>query len=120
MNVVPRVAAQVPGPGQYAPLTANPIGKNAKKFSIKSRVPPVTPSTRDYPGPNVYKPIHILTEPSRYSGIGFGVGNRGSPTGTMSKLLKCPYRSYHHARTWNIQTAFSFRQVHKNLSTRNK
>lgn len=83
-SVAPRIAAQVPGPDQYSPLEANPIGKNAKKFAIKSRVPPCASATRDFPAPNMYKPIHVLTEPRRYNGVGFGVGNRGSATGPMS------------------------------------
>lgn len=85
-NVAPRVSAQVPAPNRYSPLEANPLGKNAKKFLLKSRVPPCTSSTRDFPAPTAYKPVHILTEASRYSGIGFGVGNRGKVTGTASKI----------------------------------
>jgi len=86
-NVAPRVAAQVPGPGQYSPLEAMPIGKNAKKVTIKSRIPPVTSGTKEFPAPNMYKPAHILTEQSRFNGVGFGVGNRGSATGPTSKFL---------------------------------
>ena len=35
-NVVPKVAAA----NRYSHLKANPLGRNTKKFSIKSRVPP--------------------------------------------------------------------------------
>lgn len=86
-NITPRIAAQVPGPDRYSVREANPIGKNAKKFAIKSRVPPPPPVTRDFPPPGAYKPVHVLTEPSRYNSVGFGVGNRGSPTGPVSKML---------------------------------
>ena len=86
-NVAPRMAAQVPGPGQYAPLETNPLGKNAKKMSLKSRIPPCTSSTREFPAPNVYKPAHGLTEQNRFNGVGFGVGNRGSATGPISNIL---------------------------------
>ncbi len=86
-TMAPRVAAQVPGPGQYATAESNPIGKNAKKMSIKSRVPPCTSATREFPAPNMYKPGYGLVEQSRYHGVGFGVGNRGSSTGPTSKQL---------------------------------
>lgn len=87
-NITPRISAQVPAPDHYASLESNPIGKNAKKFSLTSRVPPPPPTNKDYPPPCAYKPVHILTESSRYKGVGFGVGNRGSPTGPMSMYLK--------------------------------
>jgi len=82
--VTPLISSQVPGPGQYATATTNPIGKNAKKFSLKSRVPPCTSSTREYPAPNMYRPAHALVEATRYNGVGFGIGGRGNPTGPGS------------------------------------
>eukprot|EP00826_Nyctotherus_ovalis_P058680 TRINITY_DN808_c0_g1_i1.p1 TRINITY_DN808_c0_g1~~TRINITY_DN808_c0_g1_i1.p1 ORF type:complete len:277 (-),score=12.33 TRINITY_DN808_c0_g1_i1:34-864(-) len=83
-NITPRIAAQVPGPDRYSPLETNPLGKSAKKFSLTSRVTPPQPTTKDYPAPGAYKPVHVLTEPSRYKGVSFGIGNRGSPTGPVS------------------------------------
>jgi hypothetical protein len=87
-NITPKISSQVPAPGRYSPLESNPIGRNAKKFSLKSRVPPPPTATKDYPPPCAYKPVHTLTESNRYKGVGFGVGNRGGPTGPMSKSLK--------------------------------
>ena len=83
-TMAPVNAAQVPGPGQYAHAETNPLGKNARKTTLKSRVPPSSTATRDFPGPNVYRPGFGLVEMARFSGIGFGVGNRGSPTGPPS------------------------------------
>ena len=82
--LAPVNAAQVPGPGQYANAEANPIGKNARKTTLKSRIPTCTSSSREFPAPNMYKPGFSLVEQGRFSGIGFGVGNRGCPTGPPS------------------------------------
>lgn len=83
-TVAPKVSAQVPGPGQYAPADCNPIGKYAKKMSLKSRVPACTSGTREFPAPNMYRPGFGLVEQSRFNGVGFGIGNRGSSSGPKS------------------------------------
>ena len=96
-SVSPRVSVQVPGPDFYNPLAFNPIGKNAKKFTIKSRIPICSSATKNFPAPNMYKPVHTLTEANRYSGIGFGLGNRGNPSGTSSNKIgraSCRERVY--------------------------
>lgn len=85
-NLSPKAASQMPSSSQYSPLISVPFGADGKKFAIKSRVPPLDPTTKEYPGPGMYKPIHILTEPSRYNSVGFGTGNRGSPVGLTSKI----------------------------------
>jgi hypothetical protein len=82
--VTPLISAQVPGPGQYANNESNPIGKNARKTTLKSRIPPCISATKEFPAPNMYKPSHGLVEPSRFCGVGFGIGSRGNPSGPPS------------------------------------
>lgn len=80
--VSPLISSQVPGPGQYDQIP--PIGKEAKKMGLKSRIPPCTSAAREFPAPNMYKPLHSLVEQSRFNGVGFGIGSRGSATGPIS------------------------------------
>ena len=82
--VAPCNAVQVPGPGQYSHAESNPLGKSAKKMSLKSRIPESTSASKDFPAPNMYRPGYALVEQNRFNGVGFGVGNRGSPTGPGS------------------------------------
>lgn len=84
--VTPLNSAQIPGPGQYPCAESNPMGKNARKTTLKSRIPPCTSGTKEFPAPNMYKPSHGLVEPSRFNGVGFGIGSRGCPTGPPSKI----------------------------------
>ena len=50
----------IPGPGSYDQGTF--MGKNSRKFSIKSRIPPQDATTRNFPPPNCYHPEHQVTE----------------------------------------------------------
>jgi len=85
-NIAPRISSQIPAPNRYSVLEADPIGKNAKKFSLIGRVVPPPPVTKDFPPPCAYKPVHILTEPSRYKGVSFGLGSRGNLTGSTTNV----------------------------------
>jgi len=102
-TLAPKISSQVPGPDRYSPAECNPIGKNAKKMAIKSRVPPCTSGTREFPAPNMYRPGHNLTEQSRFNGVGFGIGNRGSATGpTSNKYIYYFFRLNYYSWPWYL------------------
>jgi len=61
-----------PGPGSYEPL--KPLGKNARKASLKSRIQRKVSS--DTPAPGAYSPSFSLTEKNRFTNITFGLGER--------------------------------------------
>lgn len=61
-----------PGPGSYEPL--EPLGKNAPKILLRSRIQRKVSS--DTPAPGAYSPSFSLTEYNGYSKITFGLGER--------------------------------------------
>ena len=68
-----------PGPGAYD--VKGLVGVNARKFSLKSRIPPSDSATRNNPPPNSYHPNHTLSEPNKFGAITFGFGSRCNVTG---------------------------------------
>lgn len=112
--VTPAISGQVPGPGQYASAETNPIGKNARKVALKSRVPQCTSATKEFPAPNMYKPGFGLTEQNRFNGVGFGVGNRGNPTGPASLTITPGPGTYRLASPFDKFTRISLiGKIHK-------
>jgi hypothetical protein len=74
-----------PGPGAYD--VKGLVGINAKKFSLKSRIPPNDSATRHNPPPNTYHPNFTLSEQSKFGAITFGFGTRCNVTGCKTNNL---------------------------------
>ena len=84
-NKVTSVIQDAPGPGAYE--VKGMVGVNAKKFSLKSRVPECDSNTRSNPPPNSYHPNYTLSENSKFGAITFGFGSRCNVTGCKSNTL---------------------------------
>jgi len=95
---------QIPGPGQYKKQDLDKLGDNSVKISIKSRIPPCISGIKDFPAPDNYHLKRTLVEANRFSGIGFGYGGRGSPSGFQSNSFISVYhlRSNHYSRSRNL------------------
>jgi Sperm-tail PG-rich repeat len=62
----------LPGPGSYDPYL--PLGQNAPKFSLRPRINLKIRSKS--PGPSNYYPNFKTTQSTRFSAIGFGIGEK--------------------------------------------
>ena len=79
--VTPRNAAVIPSPAHYDTLyTPHSLGKSGQKLSITGKMPMKYPTTKEFPGPNVYKPNYSTVEQTKYQGISFGAGDRAGST----------------------------------------
>lgn len=90
---------EVPGPGGYFKTEGkfifltklgkydihSTLGKNSRKFSMKSRIKPADSATRDNPPPNTYHPDFTQAEESRFDKITFGFGSRPNVTGRINE-----------------------------------
>jgi len=73
--------SNLPGPGSYSPY--EPLGRNAPKYSIKSRFY-LKPRSKS-PGPSNYYPNFRATQLNRFSGIQFGNCEKHRTTSYSSK-----------------------------------